>query len=405
MGYLKWGGLVVLFILWGCGGNGGSSGATGMLKVSITDAPVCGFDQVNVTVSKVRVHQSGNAGEGDAGWTDLNLTPGPKKINLAALTNGVLEELGEAALPVGHYTQLRLVLVPNSPAEPLNNSVVINNVETALDTPSGVQSGIKLIHQFDVEEDTLVDLVLDFDACKSIVTKGNGGYALKPVITVIPQVVSGAIAGSVVPATGPASLLNPVVYAQQGGRVVKSTIPDANGAFVLSPLQQRGMEEGYTVVIVADNAATVIIASVPVTAQQTTPISDSTDPIEMAPSAANTVEGTISPSSAEATVRAIQSVFISPPCAFENSPCASPAVQTPIEIRSTTVTESYTLTLPVAAPWLGSYAAGLPIALTEQGSGAGEYTLEASAEGFQTQPASVNLSGGNVPHDFTLTPE
>jgi hypothetical protein len=405
MGYLKWGGLVVLFILWGCGGDGGSSGATGTLKVSITDAPVCGFDQVSVTVSKVRVHQSGNADESDAGWTDLNLTPGPKKINLAALTNGVLEDLGEAALPVGHYTQLRLVLAPNTPAEPLNNSVVINNVETAIDTPSAVQSGIKLIHEFDVAEDTLVDLVLDFDACKSIVTKGNGGHTLKPVITVIPQVVSGAIAGNVVAASpSPGSLLNPAVYAQQGGRVVKSTIPDADGAFVLSPLQQSVTAGDYTVVIVADNAATVIIASVPVTAQQTTTVSDPTDPIEMASSGTQTVSGAISPSSAEATVRAIQSVSINPPCFFESPPCAAPAVMTPIEIRSTSVMGSYALTLPVEAPWLGSYAAGIPIALAQQGP-AGEYDLEVSAEGFLAQTLSVDLSGGNDTQDFTLTPE
>ncbi len=60
-----------------------------------------------------------------------------------------------------------------------------------LDTPSAVQSGIKLIHQFTVGSGQRVDLLLDFDACKSIVKTGNGKYKLKPVIKVIPIVLNG----------------------------------------------------------------------------------------------------------------------------------------------------------------------------------------------------------------------
>jgi hypothetical protein len=145
------------------------------LKVSLTDAPSGGFDEVNVTVSKVRVHQSASASENDAGWTDITLSPA-RKINLLNLTNGALEELGETPLAAGHYTQLRLVLVPNS-GVPFANSVVLSGTTTeiALDTPSGVQSGIKLINQFDVAAGQRVDLVLDFDASKSVVKAGASG--------------------------------------------------------------------------------------------------------------------------------------------------------------------------------------------------------------------------------------
>lgn len=49
-----------------CGGGGGYSGqpmasTTGTLRVSITDAPACGFDHVYVTVEKVRVNGSASA--------------------------------------------------------------------------------------------------------------------------------------------------------------------------------------------------------------------------------------------------------------------------------------------------------------------------------------------------------
>src|SRR5437870_5366495 len=190
----------------------------------MTDAPACGFDAVNVTVSKVRVHQSDNASENAAGWTDITLNP-PRKINLLDLNdptqpNRALESLGETPLEAGHYTQLRLVLVPNSGGPPFANSIVLSaqpNNEIPLDTPSAVQSGIKLIHQFTVGSGQRVDLLLDFDACKSIVQTGNGTYKLKPVIKVIPFVLNG-IDGFV-----DKTLPNVSVSAQVNGEIVRAT--------------------------------------------------------------------------------------------------------------------------------------------------------------------------------------
>jgi hypothetical protein len=39
------------------------------LRLSITDAPACGYDSVFVTIEKVRVHQSATAGDADGGWS------------------------------------------------------------------------------------------------------------------------------------------------------------------------------------------------------------------------------------------------------------------------------------------------------------------------------------------------
>lgn len=178
--------LVFCLFLTVLGCTGGSGGGDGTLTLWLTDAPACGFDQVNITVSKIGVHQSASADENETGWSELILTP-PKRINLLTLTDGVLEELGQTALQPGQYTQLRLFLQPNSQSEPFNNSVLPSGGdEESIDTPSGVESGIKLIHEFDVEEGLQVDLVLDFDACESIVNQGNGGYLLKPVISITP---------------------------------------------------------------------------------------------------------------------------------------------------------------------------------------------------------------------------
>src|SRR5262245_5710615 len=147
-------GLLLTGFIAGCGGgDGGGSTQPGTASVSMTDAPACGFDQVNVTVSNVRIHQSDSASGNGAGWHDINLNP-PRKINLLDLNdptqpNFALASLGETPLEAGHYTQLRLVLERNT-GQSLANSVVLENTTTeiALDTPSSVHSGIKLIHQF-----------------------------------------------------------------------------------------------------------------------------------------------------------------------------------------------------------------------------------------------------------------
>ncbi|HEX5550708.1 MAG TPA: DUF4382 domain-containing protein, partial [Nitrospira sp.] len=201
--------------------NGG--GAPGSVSVSLTDAPACGFDQVNVTVSKVRVHQSSSADDTAAGWTDITVNP-PRKINLLDFNDPTqpihVQPLGLSPLEAGHYTQLRLVLIPNSGSSPLANSVVLSGTtaEIPLDTPSGIQSGVKLIHQFTVNSGQRVDLLLDFDACKSIVQTGNGKYKLTPVIKVIPFVLNG-IQGFI-----DKTLTNVRVSAQQQGEIIRETV-------------------------------------------------------------------------------------------------------------------------------------------------------------------------------------
>jgi len=62
-----------------CGGGGddntpASSPVTkGTIAVSLmTDAPACGFDAVNVTVSKLCLRQDANTDPNATGWTELN---------------------------------------------------------------------------------------------------------------------------------------------------------------------------------------------------------------------------------------------------------------------------------------------------------------------------------------------
>lgn len=382
--------LLMVASLAGCGGGGGgSSGSPGTLGVSLTDEPACGFTAVNVTVTKVRVHQSTSAAASDAGWTDLTLNP-PRKINLLSLANGVLTSLGDMPLSAGHYTQLRLVLDANT-GQNTANSVVESGAATeiAIDTPSAVQSGIKLVNEFDVAAGERVDLVLDFDACKSVVKRGNGAYLLMPVVKVIPFTLNG-IDGFV-----DTSLLasNVVVSAQTNGTVVASTVPNAQtGEFLLARLPAGS----YDVALTADGHATAVITGVPVPASSTVMVSTQAAPINLPVSATHNIGGTVRLSPASSTVAAY--------VAAKQTPGTSPAVTVKTQAPDL-ATGAYSLTLSVAAPLLGQYGTGtLPVTFAAQTAAAGKYSAEASADGYRTQSANADISAGDVPLDFTLVP-
>jgi len=379
-------------LLTACGGGGGGgsdSTQMGTVRFSMTDAPACGFDAVNVTVVKVRVHKSSTASDTDTGWTDVTLSPA-RKIDLLTLTNGRLEELGQAPLEAGKYTQIRLVLAANTSASPFSNSVVpTGGTEIALNTPSAVQSGIKLNNEFDVAAGTLADFTLDFDACKSVVTRGNGSYGLKPVVSVIPAVVSGGISGFVTPVSPTA---RPLVSAQLNGVVIKTTVPDASGAFTLSPMVQSATGAGYTVVVTADGYATDVIRAVPVVAKATTVVSTVAAPLPLSTSTTYAISGRVLPVSAEGAVRAIQS--------YEGPTPLSVTVKYQ---AADLVTGAYGMSLPTAPAMLGTFGNGtLPIVLAAQpGASAGIYRVEASAPALTSQTAAV-ISTTPSPLDFNL---
>jgi hypothetical protein len=385
---------IIVIIMAGCSSNGGSgstSSAPGTLGISMTDAPACGFDEVNVTVSKVRVHQSSSATENDAGWTDITLTPA-RKINLLDLANGALEELGQTPLAAGHYTQLRLVLNANTGSS-IANSVVTSGTTTeiALITPSAVQSGIKLINEFDVAAGQRVDLLLDFDACRSVVKRGNGSYLLRPVINVIPFVLNGIEGYVATSLTGS----NVAVSAQVNGTVVRSTAPNPQtGEFFLARLDAPA---SYDVVITADGRATAVIAGVPVlNTTSTTTVSTSAAPISLPTSTTGTISGTV-------TLNPLSPDVIAYVATKQTFTPGGPMVT----VKSEAVDQvgNYSLVLPVAAPLLGHYGTGsLPIAFTDQFTVAGKYSVEVSAIGYVTQSIDKDISTTDQTQDFTLVP-
>lgn len=378
-----------------CGG-GGSGGSTGVLSLSITDQPACGYEHVYITVEKVRVHQSDTAGDNDAGWHEILVTPA-RRLDLLALTNGVLEELGQTALPAGKYTQMRLVLAGNR-GVPLANAVVPTGMsETALTTPSGQQSGVKMNVDITVEPDQVADFVIDFDACKSVVVAGaSGQYLLKPVVRVIPVLGDAGqrIVGHVDPATLGAATQ---VSAQAGsGIVYKATIPDASGRFVLYPVPPGT----YNLVVASSGRATAVMTGVPVTATAYTQVGSDTVRIALAGSATANASGTVmlnaSPVNTGAMVRAVQTLHGGPTVEVAGMPVDAD-------------TGAYGFALPTAAPQITAYVANpVSIAFAPDSAdptltAAGKYALEALIDGLAPQTAAIDLAGGDVVTDFSFT--
>lgn len=393
------GGIVVASTLSACGGGGGDSAPApapvstmGTLSVALTDAPACGFDAVNVTVAKVRVNKSAAASETDGGWTDIVLAT-PKKINLLNLTNGVLETLGQTALEAGQYNQLRLVLDGNASGSANTVLPTGAKAEQPLETPSAVQSGIKLVGAFTVEAGGRADVVIDFDACKSVVTRGKGAYALKPVVKMLPSAING-ISGVV----STALLANNVtVSAQQNGSIVSATTPNpTTGEFFLSRLAPGN----YDVVITADNSAAAVIGAVPVASTtSTTSLSSAAAPLTLAASAMGSIGGTVTltpPSSTEVAYVAAKQAFAAGPTVtikYQGADLASGA---------------YTIAnLPLAAPQYAAYSSARPLAfVAATGVTGGTYRVEAAAAGYAVKGVdAVSIATGNQAGvNFTLTP-
>lgn len=236
--------LAALF-LWGCGS---SSGVNGTLSVDLTDASTEQYRAVYVTIETVEVHMSGDA---EDSWETVG-TPN-KTYNLLQLVNGVRESLGIADLKAGHYTQMRVVLgeTPDSSTNILSHVHPFANYVIDLDgdvhelkVPSGMQTGIKIVQGFDINENSTTELVLDFNAGASVVIAGSSGkYLLKPTIKILDTVNASIINGVVTKSSDDSELESATISAQifndtaadtkDRVTVQTATISDDNGDFSL----------------------------------------------------------------------------------------------------------------------------------------------------------------------------
>lgn len=145
------------------------------LRVSLTDAPNHNLKEVHVNVAHAELWLEKNGKEGR-----LIIAEGLGDVDLLTLQNGVLLPLADVNIPDGvKVKQIRLVLNGDN-----NYSVKSDDSICPMQTPSGQQSGIKIVLKEAVtfESGNNYSMIIDFDANKSVVVKGNGECLLKPVL-------------------------------------------------------------------------------------------------------------------------------------------------------------------------------------------------------------------------------
>lgn len=176
-----------------CSGGDSSSGGTGTLSVSLTDASTDRFRAVYITVDEIQVHLGGDENNPN-NWVTIDMPASPMTLNLLELANGVREDLGLAVLASGRYTQLRMILGRRpdgsinvfSQAHAFPNYVIDNNDPAnihELKVPSEYNTGVKIVNGFTINTEQTTELVLDFDACRSVVEAGSTrNWHIKPTI-------------------------------------------------------------------------------------------------------------------------------------------------------------------------------------------------------------------------------
>lgn len=344
----------------------------GTVALSMAAEPGCGYDAVNVTVTKMRFHASATAAATDAGWTEIALQA-PRRINLAQLNNGAVATLGTAALVPGHYAQARLVLDQNVAGDTTNSVIVEGStVErpllTQIAAPDGV--AIALGNGFDVVNGQAVNLVADFDGCHSVVPSATD-VLLRPVLSALPPVKNGidgfvdkALLGSKVR-----------VSAQQDGVAVRTVLPDAStGAFSLTRL----LPGNYELVITADGHAAAVVVGVTVAdSSSVLALNSVTTPIALPASATGSINALLllqPASNIDAAFGAAVETFVSGP-------------QVTIRNRVAVLGLGFVTfaQLPLSRPSLATWRAGQPLSFTEQAAivqGAATYSILSTAPGY-----------------------
>jgi hypothetical protein len=116
--------------------------------------------------------------DGDTGWTVVS--DAPRDVDLVGLS-GAPDEIADGPVPTGRLTQLRLVLDPADPA-----TLVRDGDATAVDVPSGTDSGLKLRASppIRLDRDDEVELTVRFDG---VVERADGVLRLSPTLELLAE--------------------------------------------------------------------------------------------------------------------------------------------------------------------------------------------------------------------------
>ncbi len=219
-----------LFALAGCERTTAVAGG-GTITALLTDGPSENIQTATVWISKVYLI----AGSDTTG-TRFTIDSTPAQFDLLSLQGGVTAELGTKTIPVGAYSQLRLVV--DSAQVTLKPPLTFSDGSSTklLKVPSGMQTGIKV--NFDAPVNVVPGqtiLVVDFDASRNFVFTGPSsspnGVLFKPVLHATVQNVAASIAGTVATVAARAKLY--AIMTSDNDTVTTALADTTTGAYKL----------------------------------------------------------------------------------------------------------------------------------------------------------------------------
>jgi hypothetical protein len=445
--------LAVILWLSGCGRSGTSmtSGGLATVNVMVSDPATCAapqgpFSHILVTITDVQINASSTAGDNDSSWIDLTptLQQNPQQVDLLGQANNqcFLAMLGSTtALQPGSFQQIRIFLASNSTIVASNqcgstaNCVMLTSDATNTPHPlllsSEAQTGLKIPSgqiaggQFVVAAGETKDLDIDFNACASIVTQGNGQFRLKPVLHAGEvALTSSSINGKVVDSVSGQAIAggNTVVALEQKDssgidRVIMETVTDSNGNFVFCPVAAGT----YDVVAVAINGAHVAYGATVITGVQPG------NSLGMVPLLAETgtntapasIMGQVTTSTgsaataADIAISALQPIsstlLVTIPLAAQSASTANLTTAASASCPAKTDCASYTLSVPALNPSVGAFSTSGTQKPAAPASGPAGYTVDARAfvTGGMTpdcSPSEMQTSSTSTNTNLTATP-
>jgi Domain of unknown function (DUF4382) len=439
------------FFLYGCGSGAtkSSSASPATVNVTVSDPATCSapqgaFSHIFVTITDVQINASATAGDNDAGWTDLtpSLQQNPQQVDLLGQANNqcFLAMLGSTELQPGSYQQIRIFLASNSTTVNGNqcgttaNCVMLSGSATPqpLLLSSESQTGIKIPSgqiaggQFTVAAGQTEDLDIDFNACASIVSEGNGQFRLKPVLhSGEVSLTSSSIDGKIIDSATaqPISGGNTVVALEQNDgsgvdRVIMETVTDPSGGFVFCPVPAGT----YDVVAVAVDgaqvayAATVITGVQPGNALGTVPLVATLGSNQSPASITGQVTTSTgsAPTVADVSLSALQPIssalLVTIPLAAQSAATATLSTAASATCPAKTDCATYTLSVPAANPSVGAFSTSGAQKPAVPAVGLVNYTMDARAfvaDGSGTgdcNPSDLQTSTTTANAALTVTP-
>lgn len=219
---------LILLANFACDFNDSPESDQARVNFYLVDAPA-DYDEVWIEVLALRVksdHQDSEMTDDEDTWNEITFE-GSRYINLLDLTGGNSLLLGTDEFQEGEIDQIRLILGED-------NYLMKDGERLELMTPSAQQSGLKIKVDQEIEGGNTYDLIIDFDAAKSIVVAGNSGIIiLKPVLRAYLEQSQG-VQGQVLPLEA-----QPVAVTVSGNGIEVNTFTDENGNYVV-----QGIEPG-----------------------------------------------------------------------------------------------------------------------------------------------------------------